>query len=107
MNTSHRIIILFRRKNAGVCKNKQYHSGKNYTNNKVMLISEPYLKVWLNIIFSFVQYHVSEWYHVYECLHPQDLQVFSPAPFIGVGVYFHLISIAFYLNRYVCIFNLF
>jgi hypothetical protein len=38
MKTNDRIVILFRRKKTGVCKNQQYHSGKKYIDKKVRLI---------------------------------------------------------------------
>jgi hypothetical protein len=41
MNTHYGIVILLRRKNAGVYKDQQYYSGKKYINNEVRLIPEP------------------------------------------------------------------
>jgi hypothetical protein len=38
MNTGHQVIILNRRKKAGVSKDQQYYPGKNYIDNQVRFI---------------------------------------------------------------------
>jgi hypothetical protein len=42
MDTYNRIVIFFKRENAGVCNDQHNYSGKKYIYDKVRLISELY-----------------------------------------------------------------
>jgi hypothetical protein len=48
MNAGNRVIVFFRRKNAGIKHYQQYYSGKDNINNKIRLFTEPY--PWTSII---------------------------------------------------------